>query len=74
MHALKAALDRLGHAVGRLEHAAANREIRFSRREHELSEALTQARAETARANENADAVSKRLETAIGRLEAVLET
>lgn len=74
MHALKSALDRLGQAVGRLEHAAANREIRFNRREHELSEALTQARAEAAKANENAETVSKRLEAAIGRLESVLET
>lgn len=73
MDSLNAAFERLGKAVDRLERAAVAREERAGRRERELNEALWDARAERNRAQESADAVSKRLEEAIGRLETVLE-
>jgi len=73
MENLKTALDRLGKAVDRLELAAAARETRAFRREQELTEELRQARLDEARAVQNAETVSQRLEAAIGRLETVLE-
>ncbi|MCW2236525.1 hypothetical protein [Azospirillum canadense] len=73
MDSLKDALARLSKAVDRLEHAAAAREERVVRHEQDMAEALREARTEQARAQETADSVSKRLEAAIGRLEAVLE-
>jgi len=74
MDSLKAALDRLGRAVERLDHAAAAREERVVRREQDFSQALETARADRATAQATAEAVSQRLEVAIARLQHVLES
>ncbi len=74
METLKTALDRLGKAVDRLELASAMRETRVFRREQELMDEVHQTRLAEARAVQNAETVSHRLEAAIGRLETVLES
>lgn len=74
MESLKAAVGRLDRAVGRLERAAGAREHRFGTRERELVAQLNAAQVEQARATANAEDMSRRLEAAIGRLEAVMES
>lgn len=70
---LRAALGRLDGAVSRLERAADAREHRASQRERDLRVELSAAQNEQAKAQATAGDLSRRLEAAIGRLEAVME-
>ena len=72
MESLKAAISRLDQSVGRLETSAIAREARVARELEDSAKALAAARADQQQAQETADTVSKRLEAAIARLEAVL--
>lgn len=69
MTELKSALERLAHAVTRLEHAAGD----SGRREASLADEVVRAHAARSRADADAAEMSRRLEAAINRLEAVLE-
>lgn len=74
MDTLRAALERLERAVGRLEHAAVGQTGRAEARVRHLSDEVREARTAEAQAVANAEEMSRRLESAIGRLEAVLES
>ncbi|NYZ15319.1 hypothetical protein HL658_22495 [Azospirillum sp. RWY-5-1] len=74
MDTLRAALQRLERAVGRLEHAAVGQTGRAVARTRELGDQVREARTAEALAVANAEEMSRRLESAIGRLEAVLES
>lgn len=67
---LHASLERLVEAIGRLEQAVEDRDGR----ERSLAEDVRAARAGQEAAEKNAEEISRRLEAAIGRLEAVLES
>jgi hypothetical protein len=73
MESLKAALGRLDTAVERLERAADAREHRALARERDLRNEIATAQMEQAKASAAAEDMSRRLEVAISRLEAVME-
>ncbi|UEM05526.1 hypothetical protein JL101_008845 [Skermanella rosea] len=73
MDRLKAALESLDVAIDQLDAALDRREARRIAERDELARALEAARTAEAEAKGVADTVSARLDTAIGRLQTVLE-
>jgi DNA relaxase NicK len=73
MDRLKTALERLDVAIDHLDTAFSRREAHHRAERDELLRALAAAQAAEAEAKATAEAVSARLDTAIDRLQTVLE-
>lgn len=73
MAQLSEALDRLEGAIERLQGALSQRERRATVEQERLAEELKEVRASHSVLEDEARAVSSRLDTAIGRLRTVME-